>query len=153
MRLFHLLLVLSLHFLVSCERKTSPSENPPQLLPAASTGEDSNRRQNAPVSESILASEFNQTPKLLPNNSLVPAPNATVSPDTLILLNFDQPLDSKNLTAESFTLADSEGTQISLRLSTRGNSLKLTPNSALTHDTSYTVSLLKPLYVARMEVY
>ena len=55
MRLFHLLLVLSLHFLISCERKTSSSENPPQLLPAASTGEDANRRQNAPVSEPILA--------------------------------------------------------------------------------------------------
>ncbi|MEC8284949.1 MAG: Ig-like domain-containing protein, partial [SAR324 cluster bacterium] len=145
MRLFHLLLVLSLHFLISCERKTSSSENPPQLLPAASTSEDANRRQNAPVSEPILAPEFNQTPKPLSVNSLVPAPNATVSPDTLILLNFDQPLDSKNLNAESFALTDSEGTQISLRLSTRGNNLTLTPNSALAHDTSYTVSLLKPL--------
>ena len=65
MRLFHLLLVLSLHFLISCERKTSPSEIPPQLLPAASTGEDANRRQNAPVSEPILAPEFNRTPKPL----------------------------------------------------------------------------------------
>ena len=145
MRLFHLLLVLSLHFLISCERKTSSSENPPQLLPAASKGEDANRRQNAPVSEPILAPEFNQTPKPLSVNSLVPAPNATVSPDTLILLNFDQPLDSKNLNAASFALADSEGTQISLRLSTRGSNLTLTPNSALAHDTSYTVSLLKPL--------
>ena len=122
MRLFHLLLVLSLHFLVSCERKTSPSENP-QLLPAASTDEDSNRRQRSPVSEPILASEFKQTPKPLSVNSLVPAPNATVSPDTLILLNFDQPLDSKNLNAASFALADSEGTQISLRLSIRGSNL------------------------------
>ena len=146
MRLFHLLLVLSLYFLVSCERKTSPSENPPQLLTAVSTGESSNSRQNAPVSEPILASEFKQTPKPLSVNSLVPAPNATVSPDTLILLNFDQPLDSKNLNAESFALTDSEGTQISLRLSTRGNNLTLTPNSALAHDTSYTVSLLTVSY-------
>lgn len=145
MRLFHLLLVLSLYFLISCERKTSPPENPPQLLPAISTGESSNSRQNEPISEPVSAPEFSQTPKPLSINSLVPAPNATVSPDTLILLNFDQPLDSKNLNAESFALADSEGTQISLRLSTRGNSLTLTPNSALAHDTSYTVSLLKPL--------
>ena len=108
MRLFHLLLVLSLHFLISCERKTSSSENPPQLLPAASTGEDANRIQDAPVSELILALEFNQTPKPLSVNSLVPAPNPTVSPDTLILLNFDQPLDSKNLGAESFALTDSK---------------------------------------------
>ena len=145
MRLFHLLLILSLHCLISCERKTSPSENLPQLLPAVSTGKSSNSRQSELTSEPFSAPEFNQTPKLLAINSLVPAPNATVSPDTLILLNFDQPLDSKNLNAKSFVLADSEGTQISLRLSTRGNSLTLTPNFALAHDTSYTVSLLKSL--------
>ena len=135
MRLFHLLLVLSLHFLISCERKTSSSENLPQLLPAAQRAK-TQIEQNAPVSEPILAPEFNQTPKPLSVNSLVPAPMRR-SLQIRSLLNFDQPLDSKNLNTASFALTDSEGTQISLRLSTRGNNLTLSPNSALAHDTSH----------------
>ncbi len=150
MRLFHLLLVLSLYFLISCERKTSPPENPPQLLPAISTGESSNSRQNEPISEPVSAPEFSQTPKPLSINSLVPAPNATVSPDTLILLNFDQPLDSKNLNAESFALADSEGTQISLRLSPGAIVLHSLP---ILHSLTIlpTPSAYSSRYVARME--
>lgn len=141
MRLPPLLLYLLLClWLPGCEQKTPPVESVPTILPAISTAKPPPAETPSPVASTSIS------PVLpLAVTSLVPAPNATVEPDTLILLNFEEPLDAVELEANGFELSDSSGVKIPLRLSIRGNSLTLSPKSALAHDTAYQVKLLRSL--------
>lgn len=149
MKRWHLLGIFVL-FCAACENKPPQQLAAPTIRPAVTDAHD--QLGITPAPRVAPTRQASAVASRLTISSLVPAPNSTVSPDTLILLNFEQPLRLESLSSETFRLEDNSGQSIALRLSSRRSSLTLTPTEPLAYDTEYVMTLKAPLRGERGEI-